>query len=77
VDRPRARLFLRKHEGISVWNSFPADAFSAQCPCFLATRLPFGRKGNHKSEEGQDFYSFSKDESPKQSNSLEKGLIAA
>jgi len=29
VDRPRARLFLRKDGGISGVNFFPADAFCA------------------------------------------------
>jgi hypothetical protein len=48
-----ARLALRKQGVISGWISFPADAFSAKCPCFPATRLPFGRKGNHKSERGK------------------------
>jgi len=31
-----------------------ADAFSAQCPCFRATSLLFRRKGNRKSDGGQE-----------------------
>ncbi len=48
-----ARLILRKQGGIFDWISFPADAFSAQRPCFRATSLLFGRKKNRKSEGRQ------------------------
>jgi len=41
-----ARLALRRHGGVSEWNSFPADAFCAQRPCFRATSLPLPRKEN-------------------------------
>jgi methylmalonyl-CoA/ethylmalonyl-CoA epimerase len=47
-----ARLALRKDGGISEWNSFPADAFCAQRPCFPATSLLLSRKENRKSEGG-------------------------
>ncbi|KPK84579.1 MAG: hypothetical protein AMJ94_20030, partial [Deltaproteobacteria bacterium SM23_61] len=39
AGRPVARLTLRKQGGIFGCISFPADAFSAQGPCFPATRL--------------------------------------
>ena len=48
-----ARLIVRKHGGISDSNSFSADAFSVQRPCFRATSLLFQRKENRKSEGGQ------------------------
>jgi hypothetical protein len=47
-----ARLTLRRRGRISEWNSFPADAFCAQRPCFPAISLPLPRKENRKSEEG-------------------------
>jgi len=53
MDRPRARLFLRKYERISGWNCFPTDAFSAQCPCFLATRSTLGRKWRGARQTGK------------------------
>jgi len=53
-----ARLILRKHGAISESISFPADAFSAQRPCFRATSLLFSRKGNRKSEDGQSGHPF-------------------
>ncbi len=56
-DARCARLILRKHGG-SPSGSFPADAFSAQRPCFRATSLVFTRKGNHKSEGGQEIETF-------------------
>ena len=38
-----ARPILRKPRRISGWNSFPADAFSAPCPCFRATSSVWSR----------------------------------
>jgi len=35
-----ARPILRKPRRISGWNSFPADAFSVQRPCFRAWQFP-------------------------------------
>ena len=48
-----ARLIVRRHGGVSEWNSFPADAFFAQRPSFRATSLPLPRKENRQSEGGK------------------------
>jgi len=51
-----ARLPLRKRKGIFGWILFPADAFSAQCPCFWATSSLFSRKGNRKNGAHQNHH---------------------
>jgi len=51
--RPKARwarLILRKPNRLSVWISFPADAFSAQRPSFRATSLFFRGKERNQEE---------------------------
>jgi hypothetical protein len=39
-----ARPIQRKPRRISGWNSFPADAFSVQRPCFRATSSVWSKK---------------------------------
>ena len=43
-----ARLTLRKPGGFSGQNSFPADAFCTECPCFRATSSLGRRKRSAK-----------------------------
>jgi hypothetical protein len=50
-----ARPILRKPSRISGQNSFPADAFSAQRPCFRATSLVWSRKRTLKVKGGKLF----------------------
>jgi len=50
-----ARPILRKRSRISGQNFFPADAFSAPCPCFRATSLLWREQRTPKSEGGQAF----------------------
>ena len=53
-----ARPILRKQSRISGQNSFPADAFSAQRPCFRATSLLLIRQNSHKSERWANLMDF-------------------
>ena len=48
-----ARPILRKPRRISGWNSFPADAFSAQSPLLPGHKLGLEQKKDFKSEGGQ------------------------
>jgi hypothetical protein len=49
-----ARPLLWKSGRISGQNSFPADAFCVQRPCFRATSLLFSKKDSQKSEGGTE-----------------------